>query len=286
MIRVERATPADFESVLPLLESFNNPAITREHWRRLFHLPWPSDDDSRGFLLRDGERAVGFFGAIPSERRIDGRVEKFANLTSWVTLPEYRQHSIKLCQAVATIEGRTLTCMTPLTATHPFYRRFGFHDLETKLRVLLPVPWPPQPRAWMRYRITSDLHAIRARLSGEELSVFEDHAAEPCRHLLIHGGGERCHVVFSRSKGRRRYLARVHHLSDRRIFLENLDRIRLHLTLAARGAGVMLESRWLDGVTPAWSREVGIGQVPVFKSATLRAEQIDNLYSELVLLPL
>lgn len=278
MIRVERATPSDFESVLPLLERFNNPAITREQWRTLFFPPWPCDDDLRGYVLREDERTTGFFGVIPSEREIDGRRERFANLTSWVTLPEYRNHALRLFQAVATLEDRTLTCMTPLTATYPFYRRFGFQDLETKLRILLPVP---SLRA-LRYRARN----IARHAAGAAREIFESHRSAPCKHLLIERGGRQCLVTFSRTKGRRRHFARVHGFTDREVFIDALESLRWRLMLAARAPLVMIESRWLGGVVPPWSRAAGVGQIPVFKSATLRAEQIDNLYSEMVLLPL
>lgn len=282
MIRVERATPADFESVLPLLERFNNPAIKREQWRTLFFPPWSCDDDLRGFVLRDVEKTTGFFGVIPSEREVAGHRERFANLTSWVTLPEHRNHALRLFQAVATIEGRTLTCMTPLTATYPFYRRFGFQDLESQIRILLPVP---SPRGFAA-SATSDPRRIERALSGPAREVFEHHRGANCRHLLIHDGARNCHVVFTRKKGRRFYFAHVHGISDREMFIEKIECVRIRLALAARTPFVMIESRWLGGVVPPWSRAANVGQVPVFKSATLRAEQIDNLYSEMVLLPL
>jgi hypothetical protein len=92
MIRVEIATPESFESVLPLFDVFRNPPIPSEQWRRLFHYSWPCEEDMRGFVLKHDNRVVGFFGTILYDRVIDGRVEKFANLTSWVTLPESLPH--------------------------------------------------------------------------------------------------------------------------------------------------------------------------------------------------
>ncbi len=281
MIRVERATAADCESVLPLLDHFENPAITRTHWRTLFIPPWPCDDDLRGFILRDGGKVVGFFGAIPCERTIDGRPERFANLTSWITLPEYRNHSIRLFQAVAGIEHRTLTCLTPLPSIHSLYKRFGFEDLESKLRILLPVPSPGA----LRFRVTSEEKEIATLATGAAREVFEAHRGVVCRHLLVHRGDRQCLVTFSRTKGRRRFFARVHGATDWELFVEAIESIRWRLMLAARATLVMIDARWLRGAEPAWSRESGLAQSPVFKSATLRAEQIDHLYSELVLLP-
>src|SRR5262245_51050860 len=70
VIRIETATSRMFEQVYPLLQQFNlnNPDISREQWRFLFDYPWPSDEPGRGFILYDGERVVGFMGAIYFER--------------------------------------------------------------------------------------------------------------------------------------------------------------------------------------------------------------------------
>lgn len=286
MIHVERATPDDFERVLPVLEGFNNPRITREQWRSLFHYSWPCEDDTRGFILLDGDQAVGFFGVILYEREIAGRIEKFVNLTSWITLPEYRNHSLKLFQAAASIEGRTLLCLTPRKETLPLYLRFGFQVLKTKLCVLLPLPSFSAPGAWLRYDATTDPRRIRGRLREGDRAIFDHHNLPHCHHLLIDDRHDYCHVVFTRTKGKRFHFARVHHISNPEIFVANLDRVRLLLGLGARAFFVMIDSHMLPPGRLKWSRVAEPGILPVFKSATVAPEQIDNLYTEAILLDL
>ncbi|MEI6351653.1 MAG: hypothetical protein WCP06_11175 [Verrucomicrobiota bacterium] len=286
MIQVERATPADFERVLPLLREFNNLRITPDRWRAIFHYSWPCEDDTRGFLLLDDERVVGFFGAILFEREIEGRLEKFANLTSWITLPEYRNHALLLFKAVASIEGRTLTCATPRKALLPLYLRFGFCELDSRLRILYPLPAFNSPLAWLRFRATSNPEKIRRLLNETDRAIFDHHRKHPCGQMLIHNRHEYCHIVFSRTKGRRFHFAQVHHISNLPVFLENLDRVRLRLALGAHAFFVMIDSRLLPEVTPKHSRLVDLGFSQVFKSAHLKPEQIDGLYTESILLNL
>jgi hypothetical protein len=278
MIRVERATPADFESVLPLLESFNNPAITRAQWRSLFHLPWPCDDDLRGFLLRDGEKTVGFFGVIPSVRA----GERFANLTSWVTPPEVRNSSLLLLKEVLALRDRTITCMTPAPQLVPLYRRAGFAELETRLRIAYPLPCGGLPR----YRTTMDAQHIERLVRGEAAQVFADHRTLPCRMLLIHRGDEQCLVISTRTKGRRWHFAHIHYASEAGVFARAFDLVKLRLCLAHRAVFCRMDARLADKFAVRWDREAQLANPHFFRSPRLAAAQIDSLYSELLMLPL
>ena len=286
MIRVERATPGDFERVLPVLEGFNYPRIGPAQWRTLFDYSWQCEDDTRGFMLLDGERVVGFFGAVLYERKIAGQVEKFADLTSWITLPEYRNHSLKLFKAIVSIEGRTLICVSPHKDVLPLYKRFGFRELETGALVLYPLPALSAPSAWLRYRATTDPRKIRERLDAGDRDLFDHHRPLPCGHLLIHNRREYCYIVFSRIKGLRHYFANIHHISNPPVFVRNLDRVRLRVGLAARALFVMIEARLLPGINPRLSRRIQLGHPQVYKSERLKPEQIDGLYTEGLLLNL
>lgn len=286
MIRVEVATPESFAEVLPLFDVFRNPAISAERWRRLFHYTWPCEDPMRGFILRDGDRAVGFFGTILYERTIEGRVEKFANLTSWVTLPEYRNHSLRLFEAVVSIKDRTLVCLTPIASMYPLYRRFGFEDLETKWIVLLPLPGHWNPLGWFRGSITANPEVIATELRGEPREFFCHLRAAHCEQLLVRYRGARCHVIYTRTKGLRFHFSRIHYISNHEVFHACIDHIRWRMAVASRTLLLAIGARLLRGKIPPMSRETPLVQVAVYRSKTLRPEQIDNLYTELVLLPL
>jgi hypothetical protein len=237
-------------------------------------------------MLVDGDRVVGYFGVILSERPIGGRIEKFANLTSWITLPEYRNHSLSLFKAVASIEGRTITCTTPRKEVLPLYYRFGFRDLETQARILYPLPALNAPSAWLGYRATTNHERIRVRLDPADREIFDHHRPHPCGHLLIYNRREYCLVIFSRTKGRRYHFANIHHISNVTVFMKNLDRVRFHLGLAAKALFVMIEARMIPQVNPRFSRLIHLGHPQVYKSDTLNPERIDSLYSEGILLNL
>lgn len=289
MIRVREALPDDFEAVHPLLLRFENPAITTDHWRRMFQYPWPCESQTRGFMLMDDERVVGFFGAIHSERLVAGHgMQRFANLTSWITLPEYRNHSLRLFQAAVSIPGRTLTCSSPVPSTLPLYLRFGFSELESQLRILLPVPVGCPSLSRIGWSVTWNPQRMEALLSEADRQIFRHHQDAPCRQLLVYrrSNPERyCHIVLTRTKGRRFSFAQVLHLSDRAIFLEQIDLIKWGLFRTEGTLFTMIEHRLLGDVHIPWSRVVGLGRKQVVKSDTLKPSEISHLYSEHTILP-
>lgn len=285
MIRVEPATPEMFTEIAPLFEGFNNPKITRSQWRSLFEYPWPCADAARGFVLRDGERCAGFFGTVWSEREIGGRRERLCNLTSWITLPEYRHHSLLLLKAVLALEDCTITCHSPAPQLYPIYKKFGFRDLETKLRIILPWPSLP-PRIGMGARVFSDPDQIAPRLGESEGAILAAHRVPGCGHLLIETRSGSCYVVFTRTRGRKRSFSHLHYIGSPAVFVRHLDRVKLHLLALNRTPLMMIDARLVAGVEIPHSREVPLGVAHVFRSPTLAPGQIDNLYSELILLGL
>lgn len=286
MIRVEVATAADCEEVLPLFEGFRNPKITCDQWRTLFHYTWPAPTDARGFILRDGPRAVGFFGTIWSERTVDSRAERICNLSSWITLPEYRNHSLLLFKEVAALRDCTITCHSPAPQLYPIYKRFGFRDLETKLRILPPRPAWQGLGTWLGDQAISDPDEIAPLLDSKDRAILEAHRPHRCGHLLIQGKQDYCYLVFTKTKGKRFQFAHVHHLSNGAVFARNLDRVRLHLLLSLGTPLVMIDARLITGLHLPHSREVSLGVPHVFRSERLSPGQVDNLYSELILLGL
>ena len=286
MMRVEIATAEHCEEVLPLFEGFRNPKITAEQWRSLFHYTWPAPTDARGFILRDGQRAVGFFGTVWSERIIKGRSERICNLSSWITLPDYRNHSLLLFKEVVALRDCTITCHSPAPQLYPLYKRFGFRDLETKLRILPLRPSWQRLGTWLGDQALSDPDEIAPLLGDSERAILEAHRSHCCRHLLLLGKADACYLVFTKTKGKRFHFAHVHYLGNGAVFARNLDRIRLHLLLSIGTPLVMIDARFVVGLDLSHSREAILGVPHIFRSETLAPEQVDNLYSELILLGL
>ena len=69
MIQVVEASQADFSEVYRLLQQLNNTTIVKNTWGKIFANPFQSERPP-GFVLKDEDNIVGFFGTIYSKRNL------------------------------------------------------------------------------------------------------------------------------------------------------------------------------------------------------------------------
>ena len=281
--RIEIVGAGDFEAVYPLMQNFqtNNPHITRDRWQRLFACTWPVDEPSRALVLRDGDRYVGIACTLFSDRLIAGRRERWCNVNSWYVEPGYRAQSLELMAAALSVPCDTMTALTPMRAHLPFYEEMGLQHLESGFRILLPAPTLPLTSG---FRATRDPQRIADLLDGEERTAFLQHREQTCQHLLIYGKSARCYIAFTRTPGRRVTFSHIHHIGHLDLFLAALNLVKRELYRANRTLFTMIEERFLRGHPITHSRPASLKAPRLFRSTRLRPEQIDNLYSEMVVL--
>jgi hypothetical protein len=281
-------TEAMFEDIRTVLAAFSSPPSDSPLWRNLLTQPWPVEEDHRGYALMDKGNAVGFIGMIFARREIAGRTEKFCNISSIVTLEEHRHEGMSLMLPVLKLEDYTITNFTPTPAVSAIFNRLGFETLDDTMHILMPVPgWPKSTGApGGRRRIVTRLPSIRERLSEEDRKIFDHHQLPNCWQILIDGPDDYCLVVFNRTKGRKYAFSFVHYMSNPAIFFSCLNRVKLTMALKSRTPFIMVMDRHVKGQPLGRTRTSTIKHKALFKSPTLKREQIDSLYSELVLLNL
>ncbi len=282
MIQVLPAGADDFEEIAPLFDLLNNKLLSRQDWRALFDYTWPCETKDRGFVLKDGDRAVGFFGAVWSTREVRGSSHRFCNLSTWVTLPEYRNHSLRLFQTVLALKDCTITCNTVDGRLYALYRKFGFQDLETELRLLPTIP-PLSILPFGKWRATSHPATIADRLKEPERAIFEHHRPHRCGHLLVYSQDTYCYLIHTRMHGRRASFAHIQYVSHPEIFAQAAGAVRRGLLLATGTPLVVVPSRLVETLELKGERPVKLGTPHVFRSPTLQRGDIDNLYSEVLL---
>ena len=288
MIAVKEATPEMFPQALELLLQFNvnNPSITRDDWQNLFTYRWKVSDDPLGFVLVDGNEIAGYLGTICSRRVVAGRQEKFCNITSWVTDKSHRQQAIMLLTPILKLAGYTITNQSPAKHIHPLFTKLGFQELERKRVVLFPFPEFKRLITPSAFRATTDKNLIAEILKEPDAKIFKDHLPFQCGHLLIYDDETYAYAIFTKTKGRKYHFSHVHYISNKPAFLANLNKVRFHLLKANRTLFTMIDSRFIGDARIPHSRMAEWAKPTLYKSATLRPEQIDNLYSELILLHL
>jgi hypothetical protein len=162
-------------------------------------------------------------------------------------------------------------------------KRLGFESLDTSTALIPNLPWPSWPG---RTSISSDPSVIQATLSDDELLIYRDHVdAAAANHFVIRRGQEHCYVVFRRDRRKNvPAFASLLYVSNPALFRRSIRPIARTMLLRYRVLATLAELRLIEG-RPNFSVKLRRSRPKMFKSASLRAEMIDYLYSELVLLP-
>jgi hypothetical protein len=280
MAELKRVDASHVEDVHSLLLEFRNPRVTEDQWRSLFENRWSRDEGYAGYALTDQAKVVGFLGYLFSEREIRGRSERFCNLTSWIVKPEYRSESLKLVFPASKLREHTVTNLTPRPEVSTILARLGFQELESGVRVLPPFSL----RRSERCRVILDKAEIERSLAGPEARLFRDHQSAACGHLLLQDGVELCYLIHTKRQYRGIRFTHVQHVSRPDVLARNVDSVRGKLARVNGTPVTMIDRRFLRAETLPGSFAKSYPAPMMFRSSTVQREDIDNLYSELVLL--
>jgi hypothetical protein len=280
-LQVERATTKDFERVYPLLLDFNIARLSRENWRRLFTNDWQDPEGYCGYLLVQDGDVKGYLGLLFSTREINDRVEKFCNMTSWIVRAECRNQSLRLLLELLKLKEYTITNFTASPTVAAILRKLGFAEMKMDQRLVFPFPGLGLSQS--RYCCSADLEQIRQFLNPGDQAIFDDHQGFNCRHALISNDAGYCYLVVKNRVYRHLPFARIHYLSNRALFFEALDSVRTGLCRKLKIAGLMIDKRYLGTRMLRFSRDYQGGPA-FFKSKSLAKNDIDTIYSEVVLL--
>jgi hypothetical protein len=289
MTFVEKVTPAMFDDIFPLLLELGG-SHSREKWREIFDYKWESDEGYVGYALVDDRKVVGFNGAIFSQRIIDGREARICNLTSWIVKEQYRTESMRLVFPFLKLKGYTITNLTMNEKAWEITRRLGYKNLDTNVRILFPVPGLSATRKEEAPVIVSDQSKIAAILDPVNLKIFMDHSHYNCGHLVIQDKYGYSYIIYTRKRYRKYNCdisyAQIHYISDRSAFLRGLNKIKSYFLKSRKCFFLAVDERLIGDATIPYSKVYQLKIPRMYKSEVLSREQVDNLYSELVVLGL
>jgi hypothetical protein len=287
MAVVEKVTPAMFDDVYPLLSELDN-TYSREKWREIFDYRWGSDEGYVGYALVDDRKVVGFNGAIFSRRIIDGREARLCNLTSWIVNDQYRTESLRLVFPFLSLKGYTLTNLTMSDRAWEVTRRLGFKNLDTNVRILFLVPGSSATRKEEAPVMVSDQSGIAETLDPVNLKIFRDHLHYNCGHLVIQDKYGYSYIIYTRRRYRKYNCgisyAQIHYISDRGVFLRHLNKIKSYFLKSRKYFFLAVDERLIGNATIPYSKVYQLRAPRMYKSEVLSREQVDSLYSELVVL--
>jgi hypothetical protein len=255
-----------------------------EEWGKAFRQDWCPGKPNNGFLIRHDGRIVGGIGAIYAERPVRGRIERFCNITSWCVLDAFRVQSMRLAIALTEQPGFHFTDFTPTDVVSKTLQFLKFKPMNERHALWPNVPWPFAGLAGVR--VITDPTQIGRVLAPEDAKAYRDHFHLPwLAHAALGSNGAWCYVVWKRTRLKGISGASILALSDAELFLRYRAALGSHLLVHHGLSYTRVESRLLPRL-PALRVELSGYRNKVFKSDTLTAEDMINLYSELVALDL
>jgi hypothetical protein len=288
MATVQKADIGMFDDIHALLEDFHHLHLGRDDWRRLFFHPWNTNADLPGFVLVQHSRIVGFLGTIFSTRCINGKAEQFCNVSSWIVKPEFRREGISLLLPLLRLRSCTLTNFSPSRTACQIFERLGFRYLDFEARVFYPPPHMFRMKPVSAYSALTDLEAIARVIGDGDRKIMEDHKQFRCGHVLIrdHDGEKSCYCIYTSIIRNSLRFSHIQYLSNAPVFLEAVDVIGAGIFSLKKTLFMKVDCRLLPRKNVPRSLRYRVTSPRMYRSETVRPEQIDNLYSELIILNL
>ena len=284
MAIVRKAIEQDFENIYPLFLKFQNPRLSKDDWRQLFVDHWQCNKGYFGYVLENEGIIVGFLGLIFSHRMLNGKEAKFCNLTSWVVHEEFRNQSLSLFLPVMKLQDYTLTIHTASKETYAVARKLGFQDLESNLRIILPLP---SAITWFAFcEVKIDEKSFSETLKGETFQVYKDHLPFNCFHVHIRTHLGECYLLGTKIYRKKITFSQIYYISQPEIFLKYAGRISLAICVQNKTVATIVDERFLQGNVILFSKAWPLPYPRVYKTNSLRQNDIDSLYSELPILNL
>lgn len=287
-VKIEKVTVDDFEPVYPLLLDFNNPGVSKTGWKNLFVDHWNSQEKYYGYKLVDGSHVVGYVGYIFSRKQINGKWEKFCNMSSWIVKKEYRYYSIELLYPLKELSDYTLISFTPNVASYKaLIKLFKFKELDRYESIIPAMPSLPRllkKRCEILTHTPGHPQKILQFLSDYEKKIFQDHVNFDSVHSVAVTDQGNLYLIFKKVYKRHLPFAKLYFVSDPDLFLKHLEELRFRVPLVLKTVGMVIDSRFLKERRFHFSKNKSFFMPMVYKSNHLLPHEIDYLYSEFFLL--
>jgi hypothetical protein len=284
MATVKKVLKEDFDLIYPLLEQLNSSQIKKDQWKKLFVNHWCAETDYFGYVLIEKNNAVGFLGLMFSSFIANHKKYNFCNFTSWVVDEEHRNESIKLLLPVLKIKDCTLTSHTMSSDTYFIFKKLGFSDLEDTLVIIPPLPTLQKTKE--KCQVTINNHTITSILNENDLKIYNDHSPLNVNFILAQTKQDYSLIIASRPIKKNLPFAHLHYISNLKIFLECVHKIRLKVCIKLKASALLVDKRYLNGIKIPQTWEYLLPHPRLYKSDHLTKNDITTLYSEMVLLNL
>ena len=283
MVKIREVEKNDFEDVSNFLHRSMNLKWPAKIWSSLFSYNWECNRQHSGYILLDSDKIVGFIGGIFSRRLVNGKWEDFLCTTSWSGLPEYRKHSIKLLMELLRTKNVHFRNCGSLPELQPLLKVVFKDILEThKTYFFSHLPFFSRGKV----KIFAQKEKILRILQGEERRIYLDHI-QYCNQILLIHEQKTCLIVMKKRKFKLGVnYGEILYSSDYKFLIDYINIINFYCLLRYRFLFLTMDKRFVK-YNPLFSINVKMKSSYMLKTlhSDIKKEDIDNLYTELVLLP-
>ena len=282
-IKIEKAYPIDFEEIYRFLR-YMNKSKSKDEWKLLFENSWDSPEKFIGYKVVKQNEIIGYSGVVFVKRKINGVEVKIANRTSNIIKPEYRGRGIAkrmLKHLNDELEGDyTIITTSGNGAIVHILKNLGHIDYATHARFFLPTFFFNK-----KYRLVTDFDEIRLALSDDDVRIFDDHKGFKNKFFMVKYENEYLFVIFNKIYKKNIPLGKVVYINNYMLFNKIINNISLKICFKYKILSIFYLTQSLKNENRS-SFFLKLSNPRIFKSTTLKPEDIDELYSEVVLLNL
>jgi acetoacetyl-CoA synthetase len=232
---------------------------------------------------------------IAARRQVNGKAALVYNVSSWAVHAKYRGWGMALLAEVLRDESLTYAAFTPNPTAWAALLAQRFTPLDSHRIVMPPLVQAETLFGPNRPVINFDPVAVRERLTGPQ--IFDDHAPYDCLQLTVSDASDHAYLVVKRRMHRlntrrlgglasalpvRIPYSDILHCSAAELLSRHLERVKLAILRRRRTTALVADAR----LFPVRPRGVLVPLRTCYRSPQLTADDLDSLYSEIVLLPI
>lgn len=277
MVEVTFALPTQRAEVEEFMHTaFPRAKWGRDGWTRLLANRWGGTQGEFAVTAWDGSTLVGVMGMNDSLRHTPRGPQRYRNLTSWYVLKTHRGMGMgeQLMHTAMADPTVTSTNLTSAKAALPLVDRIGFKVLDKDRLV-----WRQSGGAQLS-KTEDPLH--EATLSAVDAQVLQDHADLNLKPVVIETPDGPLTLVLSVKQKVDEYVTHEVVYVGQPELLARHGRAVADTLLPDTGAIFSVDSRLISGAHPDTIEPIEVARF--YKGASMLPNEIDHMYSEVVLM--
>ena len=282
-IKVIQAKYSDRNNIVNFLIQNHIHKTNRENWLNLFEHKW-SDLDHYGYMLKDNDDIVGYFGLIFSNHKFFNNHIN-ANIHSWVVKKNYRQHSLKIFSEAMKLENVLFISHSTINEILKIYFKYNWKILDENYYLIFGA---------LNYQNNFEIEKIKENnfnfLHQDFKKIYLDHKKFNVRFFKIKHSEKEIFLIGKNKKIKNVFnFFEILYVSDLKFFNEKSFKFVNLLKTKTKSMFLKIDSRFIINPNRLFLKKFKMNKTKkiFFCKTEIKKEIIldyQNLYSEIFLL--